>query len=287
MSRISVIPFATLLFAGCGDKDESSGDYGELSERVAVLESQVSGDTTGDGSGSTSDLDSDVASLQSLLDEVQTQLATANETIAALESDMEDVQGSLEAVDVSAVEALVTDLEDDVSTIEERVTSAEDSVLELSDRGGVWFEEGSGTGTCARVDVVTDSDRPLVAMAYIDSSDSMSTSVCGISSSYCTSGNTSETSSTTVRLVTENVGGDTFTDSTDVTQELHVGTTNYHALYGAYEYYYTRVGSSFRHGWTTPVTRVLEIPSAGSYTVEVQVESTATAGTCRLIVIQP
>jgi hypothetical protein len=283
---------------GCGEAEQSSGNYTALAERVAVLEAQVGGGS--DDEGSLGDqgaaLEEALTETQASLASTQADLAAANEEIGALQADLGAVQDAVDSIDLDAVAALVSGLEGDLTTLDARVAANEASIAGLGDRGGVWYEEGSGMGTCARVDVVTDSDRPLVFIATVESSASLSNQICTYytNSSFCSgyssagagsAASVSDGDSTTVAVVAANAGGTSF-DETVSRTESYSNASSISAYGGSY-LAYVRMTDSSSLSWTTPVQGVLEIPSAGTYTVEIQVTSTATAGTCRLVVLQP
>jgi hypothetical protein len=297
----SILVAVALPLAACGDKEADAGvsatDYAALAERVAVLESQLGGDGGG-GDGGTTNLES----LQAAVDANTAAIATTQADVAAVQDEVSTVSSSVselngtvtalsevvDSLDVDALATRVDGIEADSSSYDTRLTDLETDVDAVSVRGGVWYDEGTTSGTCARVDVVTDSDKPLVVIATVDYSVSASNYSCATygSSAYCSGSGASASGGGTLTssLVSENVGGTSFADS--ATFSGNMNTTLSHYVASAVYYSYIQLGQS--SGLTSAINRVLEIPAAGAYTVEVQITaSSATVSSCKLVVIQP
>jgi hypothetical protein len=274
--RSALVALTGLGALACGDKEAgsagpSAADYAALAERVAVLEAEVAGGSDGaggDGGGGDPALEARVAELESGLTDAQDGLADLSEDLDAAEADLSALSDAVAAADLSVIEG--------------RLAAVESALAAAG--GGVWFEEGSGSGTCARVDVVTAVDRPLVVMATVESSTgTLGGSVCFVGSgSACgaTPSSAGGSGETTATVVTEGVSGSGFEARESRTEGSTFGTS-------LTAISYTTMSNSLRTSWTIPITQVVEIPSAGAYTVEVQVSSTATPGACRLVVVQP
>jgi hypothetical protein len=289
---------------GCGEQASSGDEVTRLAERVAVLEAQGGGGGDGADDGAVGDRVSSLeASLQATqealqatqdaLQSTQADLATANDEIGALQADLGAVEAAVDSIDLDTVAGRVSGLEGDITTLDARVAANEVSIDGLGDRGGVWYEEGSGTGTCARVNVVTDSDRPLIVIATVESESTTNGSLCYSNASAfpCSAAASfSDTDTTTVNVVTDNVGGAAFSELFSRTESRETSLSDgsyvtFVSVYGPAARLATNYNST--QSWTTPIQGVLDIPSAGNYTVEVRVTSTASVGSCRLVVLQP
>jgi hypothetical protein len=257
-----------MLQSACGADAALDAEVDELGERVAVLEATGGADGGADGSG------------DGIAD------ASVEQRLVALEQEAADLRSQLEAqaeLDrrVAAVESSLAGVEDEVSGLADELASAGAS-------GGVWFEEGSGLGTCARVNVVTTSARPLIVMATVevDASGELAWCTEGSSSYSCSSFPATyppnwEVSGDFV-VHTENVGGASFTAESSRTFVRSRETVGYANL-GSYNF--TRF-EEFQSSSVESISTVVSIPAPGSYTVEARVNSTGAVGTCRLVVLQ-
>jgi hypothetical protein len=291
----SILVAVALPLAACGDKEADAGvsatDYAALAERVAVLESQLGGDGGG-GDGGTTNLES----LQAAVDANTAAIATTQADVAAVQDEVSTVSSSVSelsdsdtalSVVVDSLDTRLDVIEADSSSYGTRITDLESDVDAVSVRGGVWYDEGTTSGTCARVDVVTDSDKPLVAIATVEYSvsSSMTSCVSTPSYTYCSamSATASGGGSVNSTLVSANVGGTSFSDSAPFSGNLAASVSH---TAGSPSYSYVQLGQSGI--LTSAINRVLEIPAAGAYTVEVQITaSSATVSSCKLVVIQP
>lgn len=185
-----------------------------------------------------------------------------------------------------------------VAALEQRNQALEDEVALLGDvveslefgggAGGVWTGEGEGTGTCARVNVITESVAPLVVLGTVAVSTTASTALCeasggnGTCTYYGESSTDSAGGSALVTLSVENVGGQTLSVVDESRADfLDAGQVSGASSSGAY-----RLLRSATLSRNEPLVRVIEIPSPGSYTVELRVTGESTIGVCRLVVMQ-
>lgn len=190
---------------------------------------------------------------------------------------------------VAALEAALTEANAAVEAERARLDAAEArlDVLESTAGGvGVWQDDGSGTGTCALVSVITTSSAPLLVFAEVEYSSSIS-GAFGYYYDPSLYSNVLKTASggapLTMRVLAENVGGAVFASESSVYTNYSLTLSGRNSP-GDYDFY--EGGASSSAGWSVVGFDVLEIPAAGHYEVEVEVSGTG-AGDCRLRVVQP
>lgn len=294
-----MLPLLTLL--ACGDLVETDVLDAELGNRDIQIET----------------LDARIAELEVTVTSQAALIESQAAALAALEVTVNDGDATLAArvdaldaafgatsADVDArfttLESVAETLQSDLGTLDGSVSSVTSSVALLDtalvaledevDAEAVWSDEGSGAGSCARVNVTATSDRPLYVFATVEASASggggcstipSATTTCDLGSSvpmYETS------TSGTVTVDAQSVRGP-WDDSVSVEAGLESTFAPYAYYSGGAASYYGNGYHSISHSWTIPVQAVLEIPSAGDYTVDLDV--TGLSGDCRLVVLQP
>ncbi len=245
---------------------------------IAALDAAMTDSTTG---------------LLARLDALEAAGLSTDEALADHEAAIGELQvrATSGAAATAALSLQVAGLDSDVSSLSALVTSLDTAVadLEASDGGGgVWSDEGSGSGNCARANVSTTSAGPLYVFGTIETSFSMSAGCAstGYASCYGTSVSTGTGSTSgSVTLNAENSAG-TWSDAVSTSSELtgaFTPATTYSSGGGTYLYY--SGNSALSYTWTVPVQAVFVIPAAGDYVIDL--ESTGFTGACRLAVVQP
>ena len=259
---------------------EANAAIAGLQEQLGLIEADITAlaDEVGDNAD-------EIAALQAAYGNVLTQIT--------------DIEMSISSIDLTAITALVDGVSEDLADMEADLTAdmadIEAEVADLDGRGEVWYETGSGTGTCARATVTTTSDRPLMVFATVEASASgydgcySSTSWTGCYDSSTTMPSVSSLgdSGTVTVDAQDSTGAFTFSESR-TEQALYSYRPGYYLLptgsYPAYQIYETGY-LSVAQDWTIPLNTVLDIPSAGVYTIDLDV--TGFSGNCTLMVVQP
>jgi len=249
-----------------------------------------------------------VATLEHLLGLVEADLAALADEVGDNDGDiaaLQDAHGdllaqltgiemSISSIDLTAITALVdgvsVDLADLETDLDADIADIEADVADLDARGDVWYETGSGTGTCARATVTTTSDRPLMVFATVEASSS--------GWGGCSSGRWGDCSSTSSTATTDSFGDSgtltidaqdtsgTFSYSESKTEQfLQSYRADYDYGFGSSAYYVYTGYLSLAATWTVPLNTVLTIPSAGTYVIDLDV--TDFSGDCTLVVVQP
>ena len=255
--------------------DAASG----VGARVGVLETSV-----GELATAVTDLDTAFTDHEAAIDELYDGLAGVGARVGVLETTDSATATSLVGLTTSAasVATAITTLQADVADLQASSGSG---------GGGVWSDEGSGSGNCARANVTTTSAGPLYVFATVEASYSFSggctsggylgaPNLCG-ASSYTAIPNYYASLSGSVSVSAENAAG-TWSDTSSTAVSRSTSLTPASSAY-AYSAYSGRLSTS--DTWTVPLQTVLNIPAAGSYIVDLDV--TGISGACTLVVLQP
>ena len=216
-----------------------------------------------------------------------------------------DIDLAIAAIDVTAITELVDGVSEDLADMETDldadIAAVEADVADLQGRGEVWLETGSGTGTCAQATVTTTSDRPLMVFAAVEASavgsdgcsaagSTSSFNICPASTSGLPAANTLGGSGI-VTIDAENASGSWVVSESRTEQASYDYRPGYNtytwgsaAGVGGWATYETGY-LSINHDWTVPLNTVLDIPSAGTYIIDLGVSGFS--GDCTLVVVQP
>ena len=241
----------------------------------------------------------DVARNGFAISDLESAVSSLEDAYGDLVSQVTSIEMTLAAIDITEVAALVDGVSEDLVDLEADVYAdmayIEADVADLDGRGEVWYETGSGTGTCARATVTTTLDRPLMVLATVTASVSDADGCTSSTNPGCystTGGPSTPPIPSTVSLgdsgtVTIDAQDSTGSYSYSESRTEQVSFTwrpHYDYVSGAYYYDYSGY-FGVSQDWTVPIHTVLNIPSAGTYTVDLDV--TGFSGACTLVVVQP